>query len=754
MASLRHTAESIDRKLDLIDENKNLLPYPYVTDFTNYDVLEDVGDGSILTKEKIGGTDIEILLKDFQLPAGKKYVISLNITNSTDILENAITVSGCKLIIKTGNKELATLDSTSGVQRQSLDLSNESGEKAILVYLIVPAGADKGLLIKPQIEEYKTDIEPGVWAPYMKTIGNYVDERFNNTNAKLKVLSKLLGLPDCSEYSDGSTLVVKDGVWTIDATSLNGLIYTLNNDGESYSVTGIRSCEDTDIVIPAKYKGGPVTGIGEEAFEGCTSLTSVAIPDSVTEIGTYAFYGCTNLTSVDIPYDASFGSGVFAGCTSLTSAIINGDSQIISNTYQGCTALTNIVFNNVTTIGSSAFRDCTGLTSVTIPDSVTTIGDWAFANCTSLTSVTIPNSVIYITSDAFRDCTSLTDVYYTGTEDEWNAISIGSNNEPLINANIYFESAFGTCGEQDDNLTWKLDGAGTLTIRGEGEMRDCIDGMFCLWGHRNRSSIKSIVIGDSVTTIGDWVFYDCDNLTSVAIPNSVTTIGDWAFSYCDNLTSVTIGDSVTTIGEVAFQCCKKLTSVDIGDSVTFIGNQAFNGCTSLTSVDIPDSVTKIGRSAFANCTSLTSVTIPDSVTGISDRAFCNCKNLTSVTIGDSVTTIGEMAFAYCTSLTSVEIGDSVTSIGEKAFFNCTSLTSVDIPDSVTSIGSEAFRDCTSLTSVDIPDSVTTISNYTFSNCTSLTDIYCAFTQAVGEEMGAPWGAENVTIQFTDVTVDY
>ena len=190
-----------------------------------------------------------------------------------------------------------------------------------------------------------------------------------------------------------------------------------------------------------------------------------------------------------------------------------------------------------------------------------------------------------------------------------------------------------------------------------------------------------------------------------------------------------IPDSVTSIGEYAFYNCKSLTSVAIPDSVTSIGEYAFYNCRSLTSVTIPDSVTSIGDDAFSNCKSLTSVTIPDSVTSIGDFAFSYCESLTSVTIPDSVTSIGDNTFDGCTSLTSVTIPNSVTSIGKEAFSNCKSLTSVTIPGSVTRIGVGAFASCISLTSVTIPDSVTSINNGAFYDCTSLTDVYYAGSEA-------------------------
>ena len=315
----------------------------------------------------------------------------------------------------------------------------------------------------------------------------------------------------------------------------------------------------------------------------------------------------------------------------------------------------------------------------------------------------------------------------------------------------------GTCGAEGDgsNLTWTLDSEGVLTISGSGDMHG-YDHLGAPW-YGIRSPVKSAVIADGVTSIGDSAFFDCTSLTSVTIPDSVTSIGEYAFYNCTSLTSVTIPNSVTSIGEYTFYNCTSLTSVAIPDSVTSIGEYAFSHCTSLTSVTIPDSVTSIGRYAFYYCTSLTSVTIPDSVTSIGEYAFYDCTSLTSVTIPDSVTSIGDGAFYDCTSLTSVTIPDSVTSIGWHAFDGCTSLTGIwvaegnshyasdasgvlfnkdkttlvqcpgafaayTIPNSVTSIGADAFSYCRSLTSVTIPDSVTSIGESSFYKCTSLTSV--------------------------------
>ena len=269
----------------------------------------------------------------------------------------------------------------------------------------------------------------------------------------------------------------------------------------------------------------------------------------------------------------------------------------------------------------------------------------------------------------------------------------------------------GSCG---DNLTYTLDSDGVLTISGSGAMTDYTFTGYAPWYtiKLDQNKVRRIVIEDGVTHIGSYAFL-CKYAMSVTIPDSVTSIGNTAFNNCNNLATVSIPDSVTSIGDGAFSGCKLLTSVNIPDGVTSIGTSMFRGCESLTSVTIPDSVTSIGNSAFENCKSLTSITIPDGVTSIGDWAFARCDNLTSVIIPDSVNTIGHTAFSGCKSLTSVNIPDGVTSIGDSMFKDCESLTSVTIPDSVTSIGGSAFRNCPNLLSITLSDHVTTIGDDAF-----------------------------------------
>ena len=278
--------------------------------------------------------------------------------------------------------------------------------------------------------------------------------------------------------------------------------------------------------------------------------------------------------------------------------------------------------------------------------------------------------------------------------------------------------ASGTCG---DNLTWKLDDEGTLTISGKGAMTEWVNSDSAPWKTYS-NTINKVVIQPGVTSIGGHAFSKCKNLTSITIPEGVTSIGSDAFSGCSSLTSITIPEGVTSIGEYAFYACENLKSITIPKSVTSIGNYAFGGCSSLTSITIPEGVTSIEGGVFYKCSSLTSITIPESVTSIGWYAFQGCSSLTSITIPESVTSIGWYAFQGCSSLTSITIPEGVTSIGKNEFSGCKNLTSITIPEGVTIIEAETFRWCSSLTSITIPKGVTSIEWGTFRGCSSLKSI--------------------------------
>lgn len=256
----------------------------------------------------------------------------------------------------------------------------------------------------------------------------------------------------------------------------------------------------------------------------------------------------------------------------------------------------------------------------------------------------------------------------------------------------------GTCGANGDNVTWYYkESTKTLTISGTGKMMDyeLYDDSFNQSPWNENNSIKTVIIEDGVTSIGDGSFPWCSSITSIIIPNSVVSIGDWAFGYCNDLTSVTIPNSVTRIGDSAF-FCSGLTSINLPNSVKSIGFQSFFGCNGLTTVTIPQGVNSIGESAFSGCSSLTSVIIPKSVTSIGEGAFNGCNGLSTVSL--DCHEIGTW-FSGLSSIKTVIIGDDVRTIGESAFSNCANLESASIGKNVTSIGYSAFSRCGKLSIV-------------------------------------------------------
>ena len=261
---------------------------------------------------------------------------------------------------------------------------------------------------------------------------------------------------------------------------------------------------------------------------------------------------------------------------------------------------------------------------------------------------------------------------------------------------------------------------------------------------RNHISPIGIEASEEEDVVNSQIFYTATALVepyNTSAFNVAITSNKWDEATGEGV--ITFDGELTTIGEWAFSSCTDLTSVTIPDSVTSIGYRAFLGCDSLTSVTIPDSVKTIGEGAFSNCSNLAEFkgkfASEDGCCLIVDgvlNAFAVDCGATEYTIPDSVTTIGNFAFAYCTDLTSVTIPDSVTTIGFGAFGGCSSLTSVTIPDSVTTIGAYAFNGCSSLTSVTIPDSVTTIGITAFWDCSSLTSVYCEATTPPTLDYGA------------------
>lgn len=512
----------------------------------------------------------------------------------------------------------------------------------------------------------------------------------------------------------------------------------------------------TSVTLPSS-----VITIGNNAFVDCSGLTNVTLSSSVTTVGTSAFSHCSGLTNITLPSSVTtIGASAFEYCTSLSSMTLPSSVKTIEPyTFRSCSNLTSITIGNgVITIGSSAFYDCTRLSSVIIPNNVKTIGSQSFHLCTSLKTVIIGSGVSDIATDSFLSCHLKSVTVNSNAIISKDYSSTSSLKDIFGNVNEFIlGESINTIGKYAFNDYLSLSSfiipknvkkIGNNAFSGCSNIKQATINSNSIINNYNvvkifNNTVNTFIIGDDVTSIGTGSFSE-GSFNSISIPNSVTSIGNKAFYSCNHLQDVTLPESVNGIGESAFEksavktitipnnvsCikrrtfygCKNLSSIIIPNSVKTIEESVFYGCSSLPSINIPTSITDIGNSAFHDCTGLTSVIIPNNVTVINNSVFYNCTGLTSISIPNSVTSIGSSAFSNCTSLTSITIPNSVTSIGSSAFIGCTGLTSFTIPNTVTSLGYSSFQGCTGLTSVTIGDGITSIESETFKNCNSLPSI--------------------------------
>ena len=621
---------------------------------------------------------------------------------------------------------------------------------------------------------------------------------------------------------------------------------------ETSTNTLILGCKNT--IIP-----NSVTSIGDFAFYGCTGLTSITIPNSVTSIEQWAFASCTGLTSITIPNNVtSIGLCAFIDCTGLMSITIpNSVTSIedfafdyVPNIFYSGTATGSpwgarsrngfvdgllvyadnsqtsllacssksqgeiIIPNSVTSIGSYAFINCIGLTSIAIPNSVTSIGDGAFSGCTGLTSITIPNSVTRIGSGAFDGCNNIKSVIWNARN--CTAGNFGSQIESFTFGDEVEVIPASLCAGM--NLLSSIVIPNSVTSIGDGAFSGCNNlkhvilnsnaivskaystssNLVTIFG----SQVEEYVLGEEISAIGSYAMYNASSLQTITIPSNILSIGQSAFNGCSQLMQViinsnpilsktyspsyniatifgsqvesySIGESVSSIGDYAFYGCTNLSTITIPVNVTQIGSGAFQGCTGIGTLEIPHA-TSIGNSVFADCSNLTTVqlgnglsslgdsafsscynlpaiTLPSTLTSVGDYAFYQCNRISTINIPSSITYLGEGAFKGCTRLTTVSINsnavmskaynktsnlstifgtqvqsyilsDAVTAIGVNAFYGCAGISAITIPDNVTQIGSGAFNGCIGLRSIIIPNNITSIEESTFSGCTALGSI--------------------------------
>ena len=538
----------------------------------------------------------------------------------------------------------------------------------------------------------------------------------------------------------------------------------------------------TNILIAGCYNAiipNNVIGIGNYAFSGCDSLTSITIPNSVTSIGHHTFSSCEKITDLKLPNSIiSIGHAAFVACYSLTDIILPCNiTSIEQKTFQYCSSLVSINLpNGVKTIGERAFDGCSSLEYIELPQSLLSIEMEAFGDCTSLSYIVIPNNVNNIAWWAFSGCSSLTRINIptslNGIESNvfYNCSSLRSLN--LNNITYIKHGAFHNTAIYNDESNWDN---GALYIDN------------CLIEVKLDAIKERFVIKEDTRLIASAAFPINSMLKFLTIPNSVTSIGDWAFSSCLSLTSIIMPDNIQRLGINIFDSCQSLQIIcvpqekkgaycrmglekycdfilegeyieqEIDDINYRLNNytltaeviQRAEGY--IGSIIIPSYV--VYQKATYVVTKIEGILIEEDYSHIIGP-FVNCQELTFIFIPDTVTYIGEAIFDNCISLSSIEVAPDNHKYDSRSNCNAIIETSTDtliagckntiIPNNIKTIASSAFSastpttiifpktlhkichgafcECAQLNTISIPNSLQIIDDMVFSCCENLSAI--------------------------------
>lgn len=498
-----------------------------------------------------------------------------------------------------------------------------------------------------------------------------------------KALTKLEGLPESLEIINQSAFQYCTALESVELP--DSVKYLGDEWGNGRVFVGCKSL--TTINLPASLES-----IGSACFDSCKALESVTIPKSVTDIGSNAFYNNTSLTNVTFEEGGveglTIGSYAFYGTAITEFTVPSRIESLGSGMFNNCSKLVSVTFETSDfsyEIGDQMFNNCSKLQFVDLGEGATKVGNNAFAGCSSLTEILLPRTVTEIGSNAFQNCTSLTEFLLPGSVE-----IIGTSAFLGCNSLTYFEV-------DSSNVSYvSLDG-----LLFNSEKTELIAYPF--------GNTADFNLPDSLTTVAAGVFAG-GKFTSFTVPAGVTELSDRFFQGCTNLTTVTLHDGITSIGNNAFDGCTALTTINnMPTNLTSIGEYAFQNCSNLTSIELHEGLKRIGNYAFQN-SGLTSVTIPSTLEN-------------TVNGGTALLGLGDYAFNNSASLQTVSFNTPAAgatntfSIGSAAFQNCTALVSIKIPSNVRSLTTAEdsgydiwYRDYAA------------VGNHCFAGCTNLREV--------------------------------
>ena len=503
----------------------------------------------------------------------------------------------------------------------------------------------------------------------------------------------------------------------------------------------------------ARVTVGPkVTFVYNHLCDGCSNLTNVVLGNALKKINGYAFANCVKLPNISYPASlATIGNYAFANCKVLTSTSFQEASdhnlKIYNASFKDCVSLPEVYFpGQLSLLNDSTYQGCTALKDVIFNKNeqykpTLTIGNYTFAQCSLINALSFPGRLKSIGDYTFSDCTYLTNLTF---EDSNEAVTLGS----------------GATGETDRRYMLPLFGNSNLTSLYMGrnidysELADCSYSPF--YNQQFLTDVRFSQAG-TVTYCKDYLLYKVNNCESLILPESLTTIGNWTFRGMSKLGGIVIPNAVTTIGTYAFADDIALESAKLSTSCPWLKEGLFSECGKLQAITIPMVVNKMDTQMFTNCTSLASVTFDDDkdliemAYGSSDAnnglfrdcpvetlylgrwlsyntkvpsrsPFYSIAELKNLTLGKYLKVVDKYMFSYCTGLENVYIPDNITSINMWGFRGCSALKSVRFSENLSQIGDYGFSGCASLDNVTFPASMTSTSANSFSNCSSLRNL--------------------------------